>query len=321
MRSHEPSRPSTGVASAPLFLHPALRRLAALAVASLLAGALGAASARAQQAADAQKHMLWEVSTGEGTAGYLVGSVHYMKSDAYPLDSIYDRAFESADALAFEVNLDSAQTDAQTLLQEYGTYRGEQSLQDALPDSTWAALRSRLGELGLPAARMGRFEPWAVALTVTALQVQRAGYSPQSGIDRHFFDRAGEAGKAIVALETAEEQIKIFDGLPADLQAAFLRHSLREAERMVQEFDDMVAAWRAGDTGRLMELLRGEMHEKYPGLYRTLLVERNRNWMPQITEMLEGDRLPMIVVGAGHVPGEGGLAAMLREQGYTVEQL
>ncbi|MFW6193208.1 MAG: TraB/GumN family protein [Gemmatimonadota bacterium] len=265
--------------------------------------------------------MLWEVADGEATAGYLLGSVHYMKPEAYPLDSVYDRAFESADVVAFEVDLDSLQAEAQTLFLSMGTYQDETTLSRVLSDSTWESLETRLGSLGLPAAQMQQFEPWAVALTVTALELQRAGYSPESGVDRHFFDRAREAGKTVVGFETPAEQLRYFDEMTVDLQTAFLRYSLQDAERTMEQFDEIVEAWQAGDADRLADLVQGELDARFPRLYETIVAGRNRTWMPRITELLESDRMPLIVVGAGHISGPDGLATLLREAGFTVEQI
>lgn len=315
-----------GTSPAPRTAAPAIRgagrparRILLLLVASALAAATVASPAAAQEDAG-QKHMLWEISSDQGTLGYLVGSVHYMKPDAYPLGAAYDRAFESADVLAFEVNLDSLQSQSMSLFQRYGMYQGGQTLQGQLPDSTYALLQEELGQMGLPLARLQSLEPWAVSLTVTALQLRNAGYSGQSGIDRHFFDRAKEAGKALAALETTEEQIKFFDELPPELQATYLHKSLLEADRAVQQIDEIVAYWKAGEAEQATELVEGEMRENYPELYQTLIVQRNRDWMPQLTRMLRSDRVPMFVVGLGHVTGPNGLVGMLREEGYTVRQ-
>ncbi|MFW6010630.1 MAG: TraB/GumN family protein [Gemmatimonadota bacterium] len=290
-------------------------------VAAACIAALSPASTQAQAGGDDGRHMLWEVADGEATAGYLLGSVHYMKPEAYPLDSVYDRAFESADVVAFEVDLDSLQAEAQTLFLSMGTYQDETTLSRVLSDSTWESLETRLGSLGLPAAQMQQFEPWAVALTVTALELQRAGYSPESGVDRHFFDRAREAGKTVVGFETPAEQLRYFDEMTVDLQTAFLRYSLQDAERTMEQFDEIVEAWQAGDADRLADLVQGELDARFPRLYETIVAGRNRTWMPRITELLESDRMPLIVVGAGHISGPDGLATLLREAGFTVEQI
>lgn len=296
-----------------------VRRLLLLLVASAVASATAASPAAAQDDAG-QRHMLWEISSEQGTEGYLVGSVHLMKPDAYPLGEAYDRAFESADVLAFEVNLDSLQSNAMSLFQRYGLYQGGQTLQGQLPDSTYAILQQEVSELGVPLARLQSFEPWAVSLTVTSLQLRQAGYSGQSGIDRHFFDRAKEADKGLASLETAEEQIKFFDELPPEQQATYLHQSLREADRALQQVDEIVRHWKAGEAEQATALIQGEMRDNYPELYETLIVQRNGNWMPQMTRMLESDRVPMFVVGLGHVSGPDGLVGMLREEGYSVRQ-
>lgn len=313
-------RPFAATAAPPTPATVARRPLLLLAAAGLLAGLSPAPTSAQTEESDGQ-HMLWDISDGEATAGYLLGSVHYMKPEIYPLDSVYQRAFRSADVVAFEVDLDSLQVEAQTLFIRMGTYQDETTLSGVLSDSTWSALEARLASLGLPASQLQRFEPWAVAFTVTALQLQRAGYSPESGIDRHFFDRAKEAGKTIVGFETPAEQMGYFDEMSVDLQTAYLRYSLEDAERTLQQFDDMVAAWQAGDADQLAELVQGQLNARFPQLYETIVAGRNRTWMPRITELLESDWMPLIVVGAGHITGPDGLLTLLREKGYAVEQM
>lgn len=291
-----------------------------LAAGGMIAALSAAVAPVHAQEADA-RHMLWEISDGEATVGHLLGSVHYMKPEVYPLASAYQRAFDAADVVAFEVDLDSLQAEAPGLFSRLGTFQDETTLQAVIPDSTWTALEARFGSLGLPASQMQGFEPWAVAFTVTALDLQRAGYSPESGIDRHFFDRTKDAGKSIVGLESPAEQMRYFDEMSVDLQAAFLHYSLQDAERTMEQFDEIVAAWEVGDADRLADLVQGELGERFPRLYETIIAERNRKWIPQITALAEGDGMPLIIVGAGHITGPDGLVTLLHEQGYAVEQI
>jgi uncharacterized protein YbaP (TraB family) len=48
---------------------------------------------------------------------------------------------------------------------------------------------------------------------------------------------------------------------------------------------------------------------------------RNRNWLPQLEELLAGGEPAMAVVGALHLVGNDGLISQLRARGYRVEQL
>jgi uncharacterized protein YbaP (TraB family) len=52
-----------------------------------------------------------------------------------------------------------------------------------------------------------------------------------------------------------------------------------------------------------------------------LLYERNRNWIPGIEMLLAGERTAIVVVGVGHLAGEGSVIDLLRQRGYTVTQL
>jgi len=277
-------------------------------------------AAATEDAATQDRRMLWEIRSDTGTVGYLVGSVHLMKPDIYPLGAAFDDAFAESDVVAFEVNLDSIQTQAPTLFPQLGMYAGNKTLEDALSADTFAMLQATTDSLGIPLARLQRMEPWVVSMTLPALLYQQAGYSPQSGIDIHFFERAKEAGKPVRALETLEEQLRIFDDLSPEMQENLLRQSLQDAGRTVQMMDEMADAWTHGDIERLETMLNEEMQQDFPMLYRRLLVDRNENWMPQIESMIENNDRPMIVVGAGHMAGPNGLIALLEAQGYTVEQ-
>lgn len=280
---------------------------------------LMAAQAGAQDRMD-EPNMLWEVRSDSDTEGYLVGSVHLMKPDIYPLGAAFDEAFAASDVVAFEVNLDSVQTQAPTLFPQFGMYAGDKTLEDALPEDTFAMLQATTDSLGIPLAQLQRMEPWAVSMTLPVMLYQQAGYNPNSGIDAHFFERAKEAGKPVHALETLEEQFHTLDTLSPEMQERLLRQSLQDAGRTVQLMDEMVDAWMQGDIEHLETIFQDEMEQDFPALYQRLLIERNQNWMPKIEQMLNGEERPMIVVGAGHMAGSDGLIAMLKAAGYTVEQ-
>ena len=50
----------------------------------------------------------------------------------------------------------------------------------------------------------------------------------------------------------------------------------------------------------------------------TLIYARNDNWMKQMPEIMK-QKSTLFAVGAGHLPGERGVLALLRKAGYTVE--
>ena len=83
--------------------------------------------------------------------------------------------------------------------------------------------------------------------------------------------------------------------------------------------DAIVSAWRRGDT-KVLEQLLGEGLEAFPGLYRQLITDRNRKWLPTIIGLIKDDHDYLVVVGALHLVGKDGLVELLQRQGYEVVQ-
>jgi uncharacterized protein YbaP (TraB family) len=147
-------------------------------------------------------------------------------------------------------------------------------------------------------------KPWMAALTLAAFELTKSGYLATAGLDTHFSQRADETGKKRLALETVEFQVSLFADLTPEQSMAFLRYTLVDLEAMIPEMERLYVDWRSGNVEPMEELLL-EGYEEFPEVFRRMVVDRNRAWMPRIVELLEGDRNAMVVVG---------------KQGYAVEQ-
>ena len=100
------------------------------------------------------------------------------------------------------------------------------------------------------------------------------------------------------------------------MEARFLDLTVDESHDAESETDELLAAWRAGDTKRLADMLSDE-YQSFPELYRALVTDRNKRWLPQIERFLKDDHDYLVVVGALHVVGDHGLLEMVRHDGYT----
>ncbi len=164
-------------------------------------------------------------------------------------------------------------------------------------------------------------EPWFVAINITVMQLRKAGYSGQQGIDKHFYTKAKEAGKERVALESVAYQYNMFDNLSPDLQEQFLTYSIKDAKRNVETVDQIMSAWEVGNTDKLGKIIPEELQGVSNELYQKIIVERNRNWIPKIKQALTGPQIPMFVVGSGHLVGNDSVISMLKKEGYQIEQM
>ena len=302
--------------------------LVASVVALFVVAALGgsASPAFAQPATDAAastdsteaEHPLWRVTSGADTL-HMLGSVHLLRPDAYPLAPTIQHVIERAEKVAFEVDLDSMQAAAPMMLGA-GMYQSDSTLQHAVSDSTYALLQSAIDTLAVPEARVRKMRPWLASLMVTSAVMQRSGYQMSLGIDQHVYQKARERGAEVVGLETLREQIDILSAASSGDPDAYLRYSLENLSASLDQVARIMEGWKAGDVERIARVMNEGMDE-FPAVREHVLVRRNRNWIAPIEDLMQDEKTVLVVVGVGHLVGEESVTQMLRDRGYTVEQL
>jgi uncharacterized protein YbaP (TraB family) len=267
-----------------------------------------------------QKHFLWKVEDAKGASAYLLGSLHVLTADAYPLPAPIDKAFAEAKTLVEEVDLDEMNDPSQMMAAlSKAMLTGGQTLDQLIAADTYAEVKKRAETYGMPMMALQRMKPWLVAVTLMAPTLQSAGFTPELGIDRHYFDRAKEKGLKREALETLAYQLDRFDQMPIALQEDLLKATIEDLDIQVSGVKDMVRAWLSGDVGTIEKLTLTAFLES-PELYRRLLLERNHNWMPHVERCLSENAGCFVVVGAAHLVGKDGLPALLAKKGYKVTQ-
>ena len=283
------------------------------------AGAVAAALATLSTLAAAGHSFLWKV-TGKGGVVYLVGSVHLLPKDFYPLNPLLETAYKDSDLLVEEVDLaEMMAPEMQLSLLTRGQLPSSDSLDKILSPSTMELLKKRLDTLGALSQPLMRLRPWLLALMIDSLEWQKQGFDPNFGLDKHFYDQAKEDNKAVKGLETVNDQISIFESMSAQQQDQLLAETLKDIETEQANLNKMIAAWRIGDAAAVEKIVLTDI-QKESDLYQRLLVNRNKNWMPRIEELFARKGHALVVVGAAHLVGPDGLLAMLKAKGYTIEQ-
>ena len=283
--------------------------------------AIGVASLLAAPAAAPAKSFGWKATKGSGTV-YLVGSVHLLTKDFYPLSGALESAFASSDLLVEEVDYGEALASQLQILSRAILPTG-QSLDTVLSRETLALVNKRLAQptgLPLPPQVLKQLKPWMLAITLLESEWAKAGFDAELGLDKHFYDRAIREKKAVRGLETAEFQISRLDELPMPLQDRFLAETLKDIDAELASISSLVTAWKNGDVDAIERLTMQDLKEE-PIIYERLLVERNRNWLPQIEALFARASPALVVVGAAHLVGPDGLLKMLQGKGYRIEQL
>ncbi len=97
-----------------------------------------------------------------------------------------------------------------------------------------------------------------VGLTFSVLQMRQLGLDPKLGVEQQLAARAKADHKPITGLETAQQQLAIFDALPDALQLRFLDQTLEESKDAPRELAQMTRAWKRGDEKQLASELLEE---------------------------------------------------------------
>jgi uncharacterized protein YbaP (TraB family) len=276
-------------------------------------GLLGSLTAQAEAP-------VWALRGAHNTV-YLAGSVHLLRSKDATLPKAFDRAYADADAIVMEIDLDDLDpTAAQGWMLSEGMLGDENTLEDVIGKQRYERVEREGNRLGVPVEALQPLEPWLVAMTLVQLQYVKLGFDPEQGVEKQLQRKAMADRKEITGLETLEEQLGLLAGLsPAD-QAKFLDLTLEEMHEMEGETDTLLGAWRTGNAQKLASMLSDE-YKVAPTLYRMLIADRNKRWMPQIEKLLKGDKDYLVVVGTLHLVGTGGLLELTKAKGFEAKQL
>ena len=265
------------------------------------------------------KHFLWELH-GKHNTVYMLGSVHVLRASDYPLAPALLDAYRNAKSLCMEINLGEVDTQQmQAELLASAQLPEGQSLTGVMGKRRYDRAASLSRDVGVELSTFDNFAPWFAAEAISAMQLMQLGFESTSGVEMYFLERARSDAKGLAGLETLQDQIALFDGMSPDVQAEYLLSSLDEAHDLPKVVNEMVSAWKRGDTGWFEEQMKSEFGRD-PALYQSLLVARNRKWVPKIEAMLNDDKNYLVIVGSAHLVGAGSVLDLLKKDGIDAVQ-
>lgn len=272
--------------------------------------------------ADTKSHpvTLWHAQ-GVSNSVYLLGSIHLLRAEDHPLPSIIDAAYEDAEILVMELDMDDLDgAAAQRLFNENGVLRDGTTLRDLMGEELYRRAAIAAEASDIPIDLLAKSEPWLAAITVEMMALYRIGFDPKMGVELHMTSLAIQDGKPIEGLEAVEEQLAFLDGLSLQAQRDMLLQTLEDSADMAESIDDMIRAWRHGDIEFLETQLLDSLAE-HEELNDALVTNRNLRWASQIDELLDDRDDYLIIVGALHLVGEDGVPNLLAQRGVKIRQL
>lgn len=260
---------------------------------------------------------LWHVKGPRGEA-WLLGSFHALPRNVDWQTPAIRNAIKSANVFVFEIPTDSDFRRQWTI-----TYIGNAALPPSvsLPSYFDSQMRREWRDAvmhtGIDAEALTRLRPWYAARAFEdAMKGEDVHLYAEEGVDNKLARIAEDRGIQTRGLETADVHLRaLMRDANTGNEIAQLRDAMHKAATMkMRPFAQMLAAWETGDTRAIAANAIVD-----PVAKKALLDDRNARWVPQIEKMLTEKRRFMITVGAAHLAGPGGVPALLRARGYTVE--
>ncbi len=290
--------------------------LRALVCWGLLGWTVGAASTAH---ADSTLHCLFELH-GKHNTVYVLGSIHTLRSSDYPLAPAVLEAYRAAKSLVMEIDpteLDSP--DVQSEMLTSATLTEGRSLPDIMGTARYAHAQALARDVRVDLSTFDQFAPWFAAEAISQMQLMQLGFDSSSGVEMYFLGRARTDGKSIAGLETAHDQLALFESMPMETQANYLIASLEQAHDLAKDVNEMVRAWQAGDMGWFETELKSDLGRD-PAVYQSLLVSRNRRWLARIERLLDDDENHLVIVGTAHLVGRDSVIDLLKKDGIGAVQ-
>lgn len=264
---------------------------------------------------------IWKVSDRNSTL-YLFGSVHLLPDGFDWQRRDMRAAFDEVGTVFFEIpDNDKSNLEASILQRRFGVYESGDRLSNHLDVLAQKHLTAAAYNVKLTPAKLEIFKPWLAADILLMAAAQDSGLLAANSADTALRTKAKQAGKSIEFLDEISTYIEAVALQPDWIQIEALEDTIKNFDTLPADFKKINAAWVVGNTESLERDMLAPAKIRSPEMFKILFTDRNDKWTKRLDIFMQGDDSAMVVVGIGHMLGEAGLPARLRELGYDVERL
>lgn len=266
--------------------------------------------------------LLWKVERDGKPANYLFGTMHVSDPRVTTLAEPVREAFAASRTVALELIVDQA---LEAKIGKAMQLPAGQSLDQLLSKRQLLLMRDIAAHYGVTPDLFMSLKPWAVWFLFGSAPGERpAPGAPQEPLDMMLQRQAKESGKQVVGLETAEEQIAVFDGLPQQDQLALLGATLETGADAGRYAAVMRNLYLSHNLKGLLQFFNVGANEASLAAMeharKRLLDDRNQRMADRMAKLLDKGNT-FVAVGAAHLAGDAGLLSLLAQAGWTVTRV
>lgn len=276
----------------------------------------------------AQAQLLWKVSgNGLQQPSYLFGTYHLAPLGIKDSIAALPQAMQETQQVYGEVVMaDMMKPEFLAQMQQQMMLPADTTLKSLFTPEEYESVGRLVKEyMQVDIALLDRVKPAALVqqLSVLFCLKHTPGFNPQEQLDTYFQQEATKQDKKVGGLETVQSQIDVLYGVPLSRQAENLYCMASDTARQIRQANELVNAYAAQDLDKVLQLMEekeGTACDPRPEEMAALLYNRNQAWVKQMPALMQAAPT-LFVVGAGHLPGEQGILALLKAQGYSVEPM
>ena len=258
--------------------------------------------------------LLWKISgNGLQKPSYIVGTYHLAPvSFADSIPGLNDALASTEQVYGEVIMADMTSPENMTKVQAAMMLPDGQTLDKLYTADEMARINALLKNIlgadmtnPMIAQQLGRLTPQALQTQLGILMYLKThtGFNPNETFDGYFQKEATAKNKAVGGLETIDFQINtLFKGMSTEnVVKAFFAQDLEGIEKAMD--------------AKMNNTCDGTPAEK-----DMLINNRNAEWIKQMPGIMK-QKSTFFAVGAGHLPGDKGVLALLKKAGYTVESI
>jgi len=257
--------------------------------------------------------VFWRIDNGRTAPSYLLGTIHSADPRVLQWPKAIDDALHQADHFVMEMSLEP-----ENFIKLGGAmmFTDGTDVAELLGPLDYRRLREAMTDQALPESILRRMKPW-----VLMAMLSQPSSGPREFMDLRLYRMAVSEGKPVSGLETVEEQLAVFDGMPLNDQVRLLRSTLDRLKDLPRLMAQMIDTYLAGDLAAIAALAESSLNDSGTDLEKRFLSrlndERNHRMAARMMASLEKGGA-FIAVGALHLAGPSGIIRQLSDRGFRM---
>ena len=256
--------------------------------------------------------LLWEINHKDNPKkSYLFGTLHLKDARAFKFSDSVIPAIKKSEMFALEIHPDSA---VSGFSENYFDTKRENVYKKILSKEEYQKLKNRFYEINKIDLDSFPMKHPSIIESMLTFQKEKVD-DRRTFLDAYLYGIAFNNKKIITGLEKVEDQIPLLENISdMELRESILAILDNYELETVNELDKITELYYEGDLEKIWAYVNDGSAED------SIMVKRNHVMLNSLVEIMKSNTI-FAAVGAAHLPGDQGLIALLRKNGYEVNKV